>query len=195
MVKTRTSLDATQLNASNQTPYLDIESETEKDTKALILKGKAVVIIDPVTGRALGASDFLSKTSATFQHQTDATLSQANPVSTTLYNVLPLTNNVRLISISTEVTWGVTQPTPLDVVITIDGVSVIFTKTNPVSANGYECAFISPEASTQVMSSGGGYSGARAFLMEGRSVQVDVRITWAVTQPTPLVCRVKWAKR
>ena len=48
----------------------------------------------------------------------------------------------------------------------------------------------------QPLASGSGlaYYIKRPFLYEGRSVKVEVRITWAVTQPTPLVCRVKWAK-
>ena len=58
MVKTKTALDQTSLNASNQTPYLDIDSEKDTDSDAQILKAKAVVIIDPLTGKALGASDF-----------------------------------------------------------------------------------------------------------------------------------------
>ena len=52
-------------------------------------------------------------TSMTFQHQADAVLSQANPVSATLYTVLGTTANVRILTIDTNVTWAVTQPTPL----------------------------------------------------------------------------------
>jgi hypothetical protein len=128
-------------------------------------------------------------------HQADATLSQANPVSTTLYEVLPTTRNVRLYSIATMITWAVTQPTPLEVVVTIDGVSYVFAQTNPVSATNYY-ALISPENSeaTQFMITSDETAVRRAFMLEGRSVRVQVRVTWAVTQPTPLVCRVRYAK-
>ena len=129
------------------------------------------------------------------KQQADAAISQNNPVSTTLYEVLPTTRNVRVISISASITWAVTQPTPLEVVMTIDGQSVVFIVANPVSASPYEAANQFQQAETaQGLLSGIYYSAYRSFLREGRSVRVQVRVTWAVTQPTPLVCRVKWAK-
>ena len=126
------------------------------------------------------------------EHQADEVLTQANPVSGTLYEVLATTKNVRVISIGTNITWGVTQPTPLEIVVTVDGQTVIFSKTNPVSATAYEAAFES-DGGTQLSN----YNVAvpmRAFLLEGRSVRIQVRITWAVTQPTPLRVRVVYAK-
>jgi len=130
-----------------------------------------------------------------FKHQADATLSQANPVSATLYTVLATTKNVRIISIKTNITWAVTQPTPLEVVVTIDGITMIFWVTNPGSATDY---FASVEAGVdetlQTLETTDRLKTGRPFLLEGRSVKVEVRITWAVTQPTPLVCRVKYAK-
>ena len=130
-------------------------------------------------------------------HQADAAISQANPVSTTLYTVLDTTKNVRVISINAAVTWAVTQPTPLEVVVTIDGTTIIFLFANPVSAQNY-IAHLTPydAAATQALyaASGAPSDMQSSFLLEGRSVKVQVRITWAVTQPTPLVCRVKYAK-
>jgi hypothetical protein len=126
-------------------------------------------------------------------HQPDAYISQDNPVSTTLYTVLPTTANVRLISIGTRITWAVTQPTPLEVLVTIDGNLYVFTFVNPVSATNYYAylsAIIAPASQTLTATD----PTSRAFMLEGRSVKVEVRITWAVTQPTPLVCRVRWAK-
>lgn len=132
-----------------------------------------------------------------YQHQADATLSQVNPVSTTLYTVLDTTKNVRLLSIDAKITWATTQPTPLEVVVTIDGVSIVFGVSNPVSAQDYHASLLPyvEAANEQLFATSGGISDMmRAFLLEGRSVKVQVRITWATTQPTPLICRVKYAK-
>lgn len=125
----------------------------------------------------------------------DVAISQANPVSATLYEVLPTTKNVRLISISAMITWGVTQPTPLEVLVTIDGQTINYNVANPVSATNY-FAIPNPELAetTQALGTSSTTQQGRSFLHEGRSVRVQVRITWAVTQPTPLVCRVKYAK-
>ena len=173
---------------SEQVTHGRIKKASRKDIDI-----QPVIIIDPVTGRVLDATDFLSKTTATFQYQADATISQANPVSATLYEVLPTTANCRLIAIGCNITWAVTQPTPLDVIVTVDGVTLTFSKTNPATATAYEPAFES-DSGTQ-MSNYNVAVPTRAFLLEGRSVRVQIRITWAVTQPTPLICRVKWAKR
>jgi len=131
------------------------------------------------------------------EHQADAFLSQTNPVSGTLYTVLDTTKNVRIISIAAWVTWSTTQPTPLDVVITIDGQTIIFSTTNPVSVTPYVAALYPSQAEV------GQFLRAETdtlalfrlpFSIEGRSVKVEARITWATTQPTPLACRVKYAK-
>jgi len=45
--------------------------------------------------------------------QPDAVISQANPVSTTLYPVLATNYRVRIITMNAAITWAVTQPTPL----------------------------------------------------------------------------------
>ncbi|MCJ7559272.1 hypothetical protein MUO79_01475 [Candidatus Bathyarchaeota archaeon] len=52
--KTKTPLDQTALNITGNTPHLGLDV----DEKEGILKAKAVVLIDPLTGRAMGASDF-----------------------------------------------------------------------------------------------------------------------------------------
>ena len=129
-----------------------------------------------------------------FQQQADAAISQANPVSTTLYEVLATTKNVRIISIAAYVTWAVTQPTPLEVVVSIDGITKIYLIINPVSATTYHArpTAISDDNNQTLDSSY--FDHQRAFLLEGRSVRVQVRVTWAITQPSPLVCRVKYAK-
>jgi len=128
-------------------------------------------------------------------HQADAAISQVNPVSNQLYTVLATTTNVRIISIAAQVTWAAVQPTPLVVLVTIDGQVITHYVNNPVSANPYE-AIVRPHLpeNDQPMLSGFAETARRAFLYEGRSVKVECYITWGVAQPTPLVCRVKWAR-
>jgi len=155
-----------------------------------IIDARYVIIYDPETGKPLGASDFF------FEQQPDAVISQANPVSTQLYEVLPTTKNVRIISIVPKITWAVTQPTPLEVVLTIDGQTITFGKANPVTATDYSARWDESAAETgQRLDTVHLWTPYRAFLIEGRTVRVQVCVTWAVTQPTPLVCRVKYAKR
>lgn len=129
--------------------------------------------------------------------QADAVVSQANPVSGTKYTVLDTTKNVRIIGISAEITWATTQPTPLEVHVTIDGQAYTFTKVDPVSGSIY-IAFLKSslaESAQQMLITSDTYRDvARAFLFEGRSVKVEVEITWATTQPTPLECKVRYAK-
>lgn len=132
------------------------------------------------------------------QHQADAVLNQANPVSAQLYTVLDTTRDVRIISISAEITWAVTQPTPLEVILTIDGQTITFGQPNPITGGEY-IAYALPSRAPNVqlfaiMASQTDWLAQKPFMFEGRSVKVEVRITWAVTQPTPLVCRVKYAK-
>ena len=123
------------------------------------------------------------------EHQADATLNQANPVSGTKYEVLPETKNVRIIGISVECTWTV-QPTPLEVHITIDGVPILCSKTDPASA-------IPHFAGLNATMSGGTlddttYDPRRTFLLEGRSVKIEVEITGGTV--SNLSARVKYAK-
>jgi hypothetical protein len=131
---------------------------------------------------------------AGYQHQADAVLSQDNPVSTTLYTVLDTTRNVRIIDIAANITWAVTQPSPLEVVVTIDGQTIVFGQINPVSATQYSPNPDAALAGANQTLATTNFMPYRAFLLEGRSVKIQVRVTWAVTQPTPLECRVKYAK-
>lgn len=131
-----------------------------------------------------------------FTQQPDAYLSQNNPVSNVIYPVLPLSQNVRILSACVTITWGVTQPTPLELLVTIDGLLYDFYVANPVTATDY-IAVLNPTAAINAqygrVSAAVDWVAMKAFLLEGRSVQVDARITWAVTQPSPLVCLVRWA--
>jgi len=134
-------------------------------------------------------------TALTFQQQADAAISQANPISDQLYTVLNTTLNARIISLATYITWATTQPTNLRIVITIDGNTITYTATTPVSATVYYDSLIPTAAAASQSLSTTAFSPYRAFLLEGRSIKVEVAVTWATTQPTPLVCRVKYAKR
>ena len=127
------------------------------------------------------------------EHQPDAYLSQANPVSSKKYTVLPTTKNVRILSISSMITWATTQPTPLQVYVTIDGQILTFNMIDPVSDTDYMAVNSANVAGGGLLQTGHSEVN-RSFFIEGRSVKVEVKITWATTQPTPLVCRVKYAK-
>jgi len=130
-----------------------------------------------------------------WQHQPDAVLNQANPVSGTLYPVLPVNEDVRIISVYARITWAVTQPTPFEALITIDGNTLIHVGNNPISNTNYEAILVGENAENgQYLITGVDRTSNRAFLYEGQSISVQARITWAITQPTPMVMRVKWAR-
>jgi hypothetical protein len=130
----------------------------------------------------------------TYQHQADAAISQADPVSTTLYEVLATTSNVRIISIEAHISFAAGAPDPLEVVVTIDGQTTIFIRATPATATAYYAKPGEDRDPANQELSATEYAMYRAFLLEGRSVRVQIRVTWAVNQPTPLVCRVKYAK-
>ena len=126
------------------------------------------------------------------EQQPDAFVSTINPVNDAFYTILNTTAKVRIISMNTVVTWATTQPTLLTIKVTIDGNTHQYYTTNPVSTTNYYA---------QTRPQLGANSGAlvavvntQNFLLEGRNVKIEVSVRWAVTQPTPLNCRVKWAK-
>jgi len=127
-------------------------------------------------------------------HQPDAVISQDDPVSAQYYTVLDTTPNVRIISMAATITWDTTQPTPLEVRITIDGNVITHAIANPVSGTRYRAMVEEGTSETLQTLTVTAYTPNRAFLYEGRSIKVEARITWATTQPTPLFCRVKYAK-
>lgn len=131
-----------------------------------------------------------------FVQQADAALSQDNPVSDQLYTVLATTANVSLDSVFAMVTWAITQPTNLRIIITTDGIVVTYLFAAPVTATGY--SVLLNRSGAAVAQSLIGIADTSTLLAlqhsSGRSVKIQVAITWAVTQPTPLVCRVKYAR-
>jgi hypothetical protein len=191
MAETVIAANVDQATANLNETVTTLEVKTKGKVKRL--DGRYVLIFDPVTGKTLGASDFLSKTTSTFQVQADSTIAQANPVSTTLYPVLAATTNVRIYGIEVDVTWTV-QPTPLDIVMVIDGVTITFTVANPVSTTKYYATVSMATAATaQLLETTDRFSTGRAFLIEGRSVAISARTTGGTT--SALNARVKWAKK
>jgi len=128
------------------------------------------------------------------EHQADTVLTQANPVSGTKYTVLDTTKNVRIIAMMIKITWATTQPTILRIYVTIDGCTEIFGIANPVSGTNYQAVFSNWYliAGDQTLQTADIVD--RSFLFEGRSVKIEAYVEWATTQPTPLECRVKYAK-
>lgn len=128
-----------------------------------------------------------------FARQADAVLNQANPVSTTLYTVLDTTANVRIIDMMVYVIWTV-QPSPLEIVLTIDGQTLTYAQTNPASGSEYEGTKYSQSDPTALtLTAAGGQGIYRSFLAEGRSVKIQARTTGGTV--STLYGRVKYAKR
>jgi len=125
------------------------------------------------------------------EQQADATLNQANPVSGTKYVVLDTTEHARIIGISVVVTWTV-QPTPLEIHMTIDGQSLVFTKTDPVSATQYAAQLQETQAVTAQSLTNATRCDHRAFLIEGRSIKIEAETTGGTV--SNLSARVKYAK-
>lgn len=129
--------------------------------------------------------------------QADVIISQATPTSTQLYTVLDTTKNVQINGIGFNVTWTVTQPNPLELIVTVDGQVLTYAYPTPVSATFYYPVQDEryAETSQQATSSGGSPGTQNAYkACSGRSVKIQVRVTCGGGGTfTPLVCRVKWA--
>jgi hypothetical protein len=129
-------------------------------------------------------------------HQADAALNQAAPGDGVEYTVLDTTKNVRIISMIVQCTWTV-QPTPLELHLTIDGVSHTYAMANPVSATPYIARAL-PDLSelnqglTALTGSITDVTACVPFLIEGRSVKVTAEITGGTV--SNLTARVKYAK-
>ena len=141
----------------------------------------------------------LPHTKPVFKHQPDATINQDNPDSGIKYewssdgtqaNKLGTLKNVRIISIEVHCTWTV-QPTPLEIWVTIDGQSLRFFVTDPESATLYYDELY-PSEEYGYLVKANPHAPKRAFLLEGRSVKVEVEITGGTV--SNLSARVKYAK-
>ena len=124
-----------------------------------------------------------------FQHQADAVLDQANPVSGTKYVVLDTVRNTRIIGIMAQCTWTV-QPTPLEVHLMLDGIPYTAAQTDPVTITAYALYFSEAEAQPQLSTSL--KAPTKSFLCECRSIKVEAEITGGTV--SNLTARVKWAK-
>lgn len=128
-VKTKTALSQAELNTVKQTPYLELKSRVEQNTNAEILEGRAVVIIDPLTGKALGATDFFKVPT----HKTIAKIAVV-AVQNTWYTVLDTTENCKVIGFGGYI--GVADET-VEGRITIDGVTILVYGINWTFATQY----------------------------------------------------------
>jgi len=125
-------------------------------------------------------------------YQPPATLNQANPVAGTWYTVLSETESVRMCGMGIKCTWTV-QTKPLQLRITIDGEVMIPTIDSPIS-NTYYIPRDVPYSSNLAFQTFS-YNHAVAFLLEGRSVQVEAQC--GSTTPgtvSKLSASMKWAK-
>lgn len=125
------------------------------------------------------------------ERQAVLTVSTPNPVTATKYTVLDTTSNVEIVSICSQVTWAVTQPSPIDVTTTIDGVAIIYRKVDPVTATNY---FARRLAYTDIQQLQGNDDYGTQYLDKGRSVKIEHEVVWATTQPNPLVTRLVYRK-
>jgi hypothetical protein len=164
------------------------EQEEQPETQEEIVRRVVSEFVKTHSHRDWGPMD--CRTLLTFAHQPDAVLAQANPVSTTLYTVLAATPNVRIYGINTECFWTV-QPSPLEIVLTIDGQVITHGIANPATATAYFArrGMDRPEANQELSA----VEFQPAFFIEGRSVRVQARITGGTVQT--LNARVKWARR
>lgn len=134
-----------------------------------------------------------------FKHQEDAGLDQNDPSSGTKYEwkasagagaALGTQKNVRIISIVAQVTWTV-QPSPLQIHITIDGVALEGSQTDPVTATPY-FAKLRGNLTTIFLLDTTDFAYARPFLIEGRSIKIEFETTGGTV--SNLSARVKWQK-
>jgi len=141
------------------------------------------------------------------EHQVDSVTIIANPISGTRYEwragatgagaLLGDQLNVRILSASLVVTWATTQPDPIEIHFTIDGILITHAMFNPVTMvpyspykNPYRASL---NALTQAMIAVN-TADLVAIEYEGRSIKVECEIIWAITQPTNLIMRIKWAQ-
>lgn len=110
-----------------------------------------------------------------FEHQPIASLDQAAPVQNTWYTILDTTTNVRIYGINYYV--QATGET-LELRLTIDG--EVYTSTVVAVANTPYCVYFDLSAGGLIFNEVAGLlMQERAFLIEGRSIKVEVRKTTA----------------
>lgn len=147
------------------------------------------------TGADISTDLAALNTALTFQHQADASLTQASPGNGTYYTVLDTSLNVRIKEVAAHVHWTL-QPDDLFVKITVDGQVLSFKFWNPVNTQNY-MPYLTGVAGgggyRDLLATSSLYSAANDFLLEGRSVKVEVAVTSGTVQS--LDCVIVWAKR
>ena len=126
------------------------------------------------------------------KHQTDETLSQNNPVSTTFYEAFSTKKNVRILSAAFR-TGATTAGTVsrMDVKMTIDGVEINAPLVPPTANTWY---YLHPQPSSVNMELNSNNPALyRDMLIEGKSIKIEVKVTWTV-QPDPLEARIVYQK-
>lgn len=125
--------------------------------------------------------------------QADAVLSQANPVSGTKYTVLDTVKNARIMSMEVDCAWTV-QPTPLQLHVTIDGQTIIFSLIDPATATGYYAKVWPASAEdSQGLDGATVFPQYKPFIVEGKSIKIEAEITGGTVQS--LDARIKYALR
>ena len=133
----------------------------------------------------------LPHTKPVFKHQPDATLDQADPVQNTWYTIID-EKNCQIIGIS--VTVLVADET-LEVQFIVDGVTIPGAG-SPVTAGTTMYVYLLVSTPTQakiLLSSTSAYGSYNAFIIEGRSVKVQIRKTTAAGNGNLQGC-VAWNK-
>lgn len=120
--------------------------------------------------------------------QADATLSQAAAVVNTWYTALDTTINARIIAASVSID---TANETLEMRFTIDGQTIAKTALAATAGTSYIADYYQDNTSLRLALTGNMHT--RTYLLEGRSVKVEVRKTTNNGAGT-LTCRVSYAK-
>ncbi len=125
------------------------------------------------------------------ERQADLLVSEIPPTLGTKYTVLDTTELVRIDAISVKCNWTV-QPTPLEIYLTADNDTLLYSKTDPVNNTFYTCQFNPQRAAISQYLATETETLRRAFFMEARSVKIEMEITGGTV--SAIQCRLKWAK-
>jgi len=112
------------------------------------------------------------------ERQPTTVLDQNNPADGIWYTVLE-EKNARIYSLSAKCTWSV-QPLSMEVRVTVDGATHIFSKANPTSdtwAYPLLAAQDADDSHPLVEAAYYSFVAYRAFWLEGRNVKVEARVT------------------
>lgn len=127
-------------------------------------------------------------------HQLDLTVNETPPTLGLPYVLLPATAKVRIISLFAQCTWTV-QPSPLEIRLTVDGQTLLFSVSNPVTATPYVAYIDAVQADNASFLIAYGqvdeYRAGRGFLLEGQNVYAEVEISGGTVQN--LLARIKYA--